>query len=574
MEFVLLLTVSFIPLFISVSILFYSKTSLTKALSIFLLLLSFWQMDIAFLYAEQFLSLQVIDLLFRILRMGPIFIMPTMYYFSYYLVKENPFLHRFGIMFNKSGMCLVMMISIITYLINFTSLGVESYRFVEAGDISPAHWIPIYGPLNFTFIINVLLVFINWFFLFIVTLHLKGVYYRSFYLQLVIAAMIIFINGVISGFSFAPLYFSSFNSIIAALILFLGFFQMQSQRIRNINIELIKQSELLEEIMDINPNYLLVTGSDQRIVKVNRSFCQLFNEREHTLLGKKISTLIHFLPMIAYGFEQPYRYTDYKGKNYYIQWGMKQLYQNSGQSFTIFFGNDVTEQKKNEQLLLSSEKMKVIGEMAAGVAHEIRNPLTTIRGFIQLLRERNPDSTYERILIEEIDRINQVLKELLILGKPEAKSDELASVEPFDAVDEVKNINLLFNAMATEEGKKIQLTNKLMQKQNIMMDKSHFKQVMINIIKNSLEAIREGGKVKIVLDEHKEYIRIRVMDNGEGISKERLARIGEPYFTSKEKGNGIGLTICFKIMSENKGKMFVKSKERYGTVVTMLYKAN
>lgn len=238
------------------------------------------------------------------------------------------------------------------------------------------------------------------------------------------------------------------------------------------------------------------------------------------------------------------------------------------------FGNDVTEQKKNEQLLLSSEKMKVIGEMAAGVAHEIRNPLTTIRGFIQLLRERNPDSTYERILIEEIDRINQVLKELLILGKPEAKSDELASVEPFDAVDEVKNINLLFNAMATEEGKKIQLTNKLMQKQNIMMDKSHFKQVMINIIKNSLEAIREGGKVKIVLDEHKEYIRIRVMDNGEGISKERLARIGEPYFTSKEKGNGIGLTICFKIMSENKGKMFVKSKERYGTVVTMLYKAN
>lgn len=573
LEFILLLTVSFIPLFISISILFFSYASLTKALSLFLLMLSFWQMDIAFLYADDFLSIEVIDWLFRGLRMGSIFIMPIMFYFSYYLVKENPFLINFKRLFNKTGVFIVTGFSVITYAVNFTELGVTSYNYIGETSLSPSHWIPEYGPLNFTFIINVLLVFINWFFLLIVTIQLKGIYYKSFYLQLVIAAMIIFVNGVISGFSFVPVYFSSFNSIIAALILFLGFFQMQSERIRNINQEREKQSDLLEAIMDINPNYLLVSDANNRIVKVNSSFCKLFAEAEEDLHGKRTASLSSFLQMVDYGFETPYCYTDSRGNVYYIQWGCKQLHQETGETYTIFFGNDVTEQKRNEQVLLSSEKMKVIGEMAASVAHEIRNPLTTIRGFIQLLKEKSPDSTYEKILIEEIDRINQVLKELLILGKPEAKEEDIKIELKLDALTEVNNINLLFEALAVEQNKHITVENKLITLSQIKMDKSHFKQIMINVVKNSLEAIPSEGKVKIALDEHQKRIRIRVIDNGEGIPKERLARIGEPYFTSKEKGNGIGLTICFKLMGENNGQMYVKSKKDCGTVVTMLFPA-
>lgn len=78
-------------------------------------------------------------------------------------------------------------------------------------------------------------------------------------------------------------------------------------------------------------------------------------------------------------------------------------------------------------------------------------------------------------------------------------------------------------------------------------------------------------KLKIILDEWKDKIRIRIVDNGEGIEKERLARVGEPYYTSKEKGTGIGLTVCYKLVKEHNGEMTVKSKEKWGTVVTLLF---
>nr|WP_235976435.1 HAMP domain-containing sensor histidine kinase [Niallia circulans] len=209
--------------------------------------------------------------------------------------------------------------------------------------------------------------------------------------------------------------------------------------------------------------------------------------------------------------------------------------------------------------------------MAASVAHEIRNPLTTIRGFIQLLKEKNDASGYETILLDEIDRINEVLKELLILSKPEAKENDNNALPITKAFLELKNLKVLFHALANEQNKEIILENRENKEIIASIDNSQFKQVLLNILKNSIEAIEpQTGKVKAILDQKDDFCRIRIIDNGDGISKERLARIGEPYYTSKEKGTGIGLTICLKLLKQNKGDMVVKSKEGWGTAVTIV----
>ena len=226
---------------------------------------------------------------------------------------------------------------------------------------------------------------------------------------------------------------------------------------------------------------------------------------------------------------------------------------------------DITESRRNEELLISSEKMSIIGQLAASVAHEIRNPLTSLKGFVQLMEQtKTYDEHYMEIMMSEIERINLISSEMLILGK---KQD--VEFSKTDIVEILNQVMLLMKAEAHFHSAKLKFINHLTHPVFVIANQNQLKQVFINIIKNSLEAISSEGTVILSIARHEERAMIVVKDTGIGIEEERLNSLGEPFYSTKEKGTGLGLTVSFKIIEKHKGTIRIESELGKGTEVTV-----
>jgi diguanylate cyclase (GGDEF)-like protein/PAS domain S-box-containing protein len=222
---------------------------------------------------------------------------------------------------------------------------------------------------------------------------------------------------------------------------------------------------------------------------------------------------------------------------------------------------DITEKRRAEELLWNSEKLSLVGELAAGVAHEIRNPITAIKGFIQLFQQGLIRDEYFDIILSEFDRIEGIIKEFLSLAKPQE-----IQPKPVNITTLVKEVETLIKSEA--HLKNIEFTIESQQDiPDIMCDANQIKQVLLNLCKNSMEAIdlTRKGLIKITVLVEKEDLLINVIDNGIGISEERLKRLGEPFYSNKEKGTGLGLMLCFRIIRQHNGSLTFHSKENKGT---------
>ncbi|MFC6038732.1 ATP-binding protein [Paenisporosarcina macmurdoensis] len=231
----------------------------------------------------------------------------------------------------------------------------------------------------------------------------------------------------------------------------------------------------------------------------------------------------------------------------------------------VVIGRDITALKETESMLRQSEKMSVLGELAAGIAHEIRNPLTTIKGFMQMGQEKTIKlDQHIDVLVDEIDRINTIVNELLVIAKPT------------DVIFSKKNINTIVSEvvqlLSIEAALQSTQLNVIEQDQfHTYCNDSKLKQVFMNIIKNALEAISTEGEVTITIyDKNEDHFAIKFEDNGCGIEESRLKHIGEPFYSVKEKGIGLGMTVCFRIIESHKGSIHIKSQVNVGTSVEVL----
>ncbi|MFN7249417.1 MAG: ATP-binding protein [Anaerobacillus sp.] len=228
----------------------------------------------------------------------------------------------------------------------------------------------------------------------------------------------------------------------------------------------------------------------------------------------------------------------------------------------VVIGRDITDRRIAEEQVRRSEKLSIAGELAASVGHEIRNPLTSIKGFVQLLEEKDQgNKLYYEIMSKELNRIDHIVGELLLLAKPQkiyfSKNDLSIIVSDIVSLLEpqanMNNVSIHFEA-----------------KQAVIIDceENLLKQLFINIIKNAIEAYSEKGTVWVEITKvSSESVLVTVVDKGSGISEEFLTRLGEPFYSSKEKGTGLGLTVSHKIVERHNGTIRYSSQERTGTKV-------
>lgn len=220
---------------------------------------------------------------------------------------------------------------------------------------------------------------------------------------------------------------------------------------------------------------------------------------------------------------------------------------------------DITQHKKAEEQLEVAEKLSVIGQMAAGIAHEIRNPLTAIKGFTQLRKESNDD--FAEIILDELSRIESIVSDLLVLAKPQAS--------------QLTNTNLvsLIKGTITFIYPQAILSNIVIEYEPphepvyIQCEQDKIKQVLLNLIQNAIESMEKGGVIKITQQLHNDETVINIMDQGAGIPEDRISKLGEPFYSTKEKGTGLGLMICQKIIKNHGGKMEFFSRVNEGTTV-------
>ena len=197
--------------------------------------------------------------------------------------------------------------------------------------------------------------------------------------------------------------------------------------------------------------------------------------------------------------------------------------------------------------------------MAAGVAHEIRNPLTTIKGMLQFSKDQFQPDHY-KLLMSEIDRMNFIVSELLVLGKPHVV--HYSKVELISIMDDILKI---FESQAVMNG--ISITRDINRFGTIYCDPNQIKQVFINILKNGMEAMPFGGNIHVTVDIEGSEQLIRFIDNGEGIPEEVLNKIGQPFCTTKKDGNGLGIMVTKKIIESHNGKIQFNSQVKSGTTV-------
>ncbi|TYO97193.1 signal transduction histidine kinase [Desulfallas thermosapovorans DSM 6562] len=221
----------------------------------------------------------------------------------------------------------------------------------------------------------------------------------------------------------------------------------------------------------------------------------------------------------------------------------------------ILYVRDVTEKLKTEQEMARLEKFNLIGAMAAGIGHEIRNPMTTVRGFLQLLREKKECAQYGgyyNLMIEELDRANNIISTFLSLAKDKPKNLQIQSLNAI-----IESIYPLLLADATVSD--LNITLELNNIPDLYLDPEEIRQLILNLVRNGLDAMSPGGTLTIKTYADRGEVILAVRDEGSGISPEILGKLGTPFFTTKDNGTGLGLAICYSIADRHNAELQIET---------------
>lgn len=334
--------------------------------------------------------------------------------------------------------------------------------------------------------------------------------------------------------------------------------------------------EHLESIINQTADAIHITDLEGKVLRVNRAFEQLYGFRSREVEGR----LLKIIPpeaeeemkrqhaQLIEGMSITSNETIWMkkdGTRVEVSVSTAPVRDEAGEiTALISVSRDITSRNRMEELLRRSEKLTTVGQLAAGVAHEIRNPLTTLRGFLQLQQQSNKlNHRHLDLMLSELDRINLIVGEFLILAKPQAVHFQERDIR-FILGDVIS----LLDSQAHLHGVEFVLQASS-ESAMVHCEENQLKQVFINVLKNGMEAMPNGGSIhiKLKVDELAKRVRIEIRDEGIGIPEEMMSKLGEPFFTNKESGTGLGLMVSQRIIQSHKGMMDIKSVMNRGTTV-------
>lgn len=338
--------------------------------------------------------------------------------------------------------------------------------------------------------------------------------------------------------------------------------QERTLELSDANEKLQVSEQLFRKTFEYSPNLMVIQSiKDGRFLDVNESW-------EH-LTGYRLEEVAKFFPVMFKFAEDNFIHSfseedllrnvriTYETKYGVIRDGLlsTEVLKLKGEKCLLWVVTDITERLHLEKEMARLDRLDLIGEMAAGIAHEIRNPMTTVRGFLQIMKSRSQHAEkqdYFDLMISELDRANSIITEFLTLSKNqtvELKMDNLNSL--------LETLFPLIQADAFNHKNDFQM--ELEEIPNLMFDQREIRQMILNLARNGLDAMEPGGILNLRTLKIGDEVLLEVQDQGTGIEPDVLEKLGNPFFTTKEDGTGLGLAVCFRIAEKHKARISIKT---------------
>lgn len=347
-----------------------------------------------------------------------------------------------------------------------------------------------------------------------------------------------------------------------------------TEELKQTNYELMSTKQYLESFFDHTKDAIHIMDLDFNIIQMNKAFEEMFEFSSEELLGQPLfrdskdqqqiynSLLMQVIDNNGISDYETVMYTK-SGRPVDVSITLSGIIDEYGDvvAFASITRN-ITQRIQNEELRRNNEKLSAIGQMAASIAHEIRNPLTTVQGFISLNKTKgNIPEKHMELVIQEIHHMDAIVSQFLSMSKP-----QIEHWEPVHVHNVIHNIITLMMSSGKLNNIQVQIAAEDALP-SLQGSEQHLKQVFVNLIKNSVEAMPEGGKLHIHIEEDakSKQLIITIRDTGTGISEQELSRICDPFYTNKQGGTGLGLLVTQQIISNHQGTLSFSSALGEGT---------